>query len=108
MFTGHISRQLAAHIDSELAPHKAQQAELHMEQCGRCRAEREQVQFGMAVLEDLPLVEAPEAMWAPIAAALPESRSRQVPAVGQWRVVFTAIMVAALVGVAYWAVTRPS
>ena len=108
MFTRHISGQLAAHIDGELAPHKAQQAELHMEHCARCRAEREQVRFGMAILEELPLVEAPEGIWAPIEAALHESRSRQTPVFTQWRLVLAATLLVALIGVAYWAVTRPS
>jgi hypothetical protein len=108
MFTRHISEQIAAHLDGELAPRKAQQAELHLGQCARCRAEREQVRIGMAVLEDLPVVEAPEAMWASIAAALQQSRSRKAPAVGQWRLAFASAVVLAVIGVAYWAVTRPS
>ena len=108
MFTSHISRQLAAHIDGELAPRKAQQAELHMGQCERCRAEREQVRFGMAVLDDLPLVEAPESTWAPIDAAFQESRSRKMPLVGQWRMAFAATVVFVLIGAAYWLVTRQS
>ena len=108
MFTRHISRQLAAHIDGELAPHKAQQAELHMEQCTRCRAAREQVRLGVAALDDLRLVEAPEGMWASIEAAFQESRSRTTPVVGPWRLVIAATMVLVLIGAAYWAVTRPS
>lgn len=108
IFTRHISGQLAAHLDGELAPREARQAEIHLGQCARCREEREQVRFAMAVLEELPLVEAPEAMWAPIAAALQESRLRRTPVVGQWRVVFAAAVVLAVIGVAYWAVTRPA
>ena len=108
MFTSHISRQLAAHIDGELAPRKAQQAELHIGQCARCRAEYEQVRFGMAVLDDLPLVEAPESTWAPIDAALQGSRSRKTPPAGQWRVAFAATVVLVLIGAAYWLVTRQS
>jgi hypothetical protein len=62
----------------------------------------------MAVLEDLPMVAAPETVWASIEATLRASRSRRTPVVGQWRLVFAAAVVLALVGAAYWAVTRPS
>jgi hypothetical protein len=108
MFTSHISRQLAAYIDDELAPRKVQQAELHIGQCARCRAECDQLKFGMAVLEHLSLVEAPEGAWTSIEAAFQESRSRKTPVVDRWRVVFAATVVLALVGAAYWAVTRQS
>ena len=108
MFTSHISRQLAAYVDDELEPRKAQRAELHMGHCAHCRAECDQVKFGMAVLEHLSLFEAPEGEWASIEAAFQESRSRQAPVIDRWRMVFAATVVLALVGVAYWAVTRQS
>jgi predicted anti-sigma-YlaC factor YlaD len=108
MFTKHISRELAAYIDDELAPRKAQRAELHMGQCARCRAECDRVKFGMAVLEQVPLVEAPEAVWAAIEAAFLETRSRQAPVVDRWRLAFAATVMLGLIGAAYWAVTRQS
>ncbi len=108
MLTGHVSRQLAAYIDDELAPRNAQRAELHMEQCARCRAECDRVKFGMAVLEQVPLVEAPEAVWASIEAAFLETRSRQAPVVDRWRIAFAATVMVGLIGAAYWAVTRQS
>jgi ferric-dicitrate binding protein FerR (iron transport regulator) len=108
MFTRHFSQQLAAYIDGELVQRKAQQAELHVGQCARCRAECEQVRFGMAVLEHLPLVEAPEAIWASIEAALQENRSHKRATVGRWRLAFAATVVMALAGAAYWAVMHQS
>ena len=103
MFTRHISRQLAAYIDGELTPRKAQRAELHLGQCGQCRAECEQVRFGMAMVEHLPPAEAPEAIWASIEVALEVSRP-----VRQWRWAFAAALVLALAGVAYWRTAHPS
>ena len=103
MFTRHVSRQLAAYIDGELAQPKAQRAELHLGQCGQCRAECEQVRFGMAMVDHLPPVEAPEAIWASIEAALEVSRP-----VRQWRWAFAAALVLALAGVAYWRTAHPS
>jgi hypothetical protein len=108
MFTRHISEQLAAYVDGELASRETRQAELHLRQCARCQAEREQVRTGMAVLEDLPMVEAPEAMWASIEAAFQESRSRRTPVFVAWRWVFAVTVVLAVIVAAYWAVTRPT
>jgi hypothetical protein len=62
----------------------------------------------MAVLEELPLVEAPKRIWESVEAALEESASRGTPVVGQWRLAFASAVVLAVIGVAYWAVTRPS
>src|SRR5258707_7267391 len=97
MFTRNISRQLAAYIDGELAPPKTQQAERHLGHCGHCRAEYEQVRFGMAMVEHLTTVEAPEAIWASIETALEQKRP-----VRQLRCAFAATVVLALAGPAYW------
>ena len=96
MFSSHKSRQLAALIDGELAPQKARQVEMHATQCPRCRAERDQVSFGMEILEQLPLVEAPDAIWVSIEAALQEHRSPKTWAVRWRRLAFAASLVLAL------------
>jgi len=103
MFTKHFSGQLAPYIDGELVQRKAQQAELHVGRCARCRAECEQVKYGMAALEHLPLVGAPEGAWASIEAAFQQSRSRKTATTGRWRLAFAATVVLVLAGVAYWA-----
>jgi anti-sigma factor RsiW len=108
MFTRHVSRQLAAYIDGALAPRKAQQAELHMGRCAHCRAECEQVRFGMAIVEHLPSVEASEAIWASVEAAFYQNRSRKTSTGRQWRLAFAAIVVAAVVGAVYWRVAHQS
>jgi len=108
MFTRHISRQLAAHLDGQLAPPKAQQVELHLRQCPRCQAEQEQLKQGMAMVEQLPLVEAPEAIWSSIEAAFPGSRMNRPLAALRWRWAFVAsVVVLALAGAAYWRYARP-
>jgi predicted anti-sigma-YlaC factor YlaD len=108
MFTRHVSRQLAALIDGELAPQKAHQVESHATQCARCRAERDQVSFGMEILEQLPLVEAPDAIWVSIEAALEDQRSRKTWAIRWWRLAFAASLVLALAAGAYWTAARQS
>jgi anti-sigma factor RsiW len=107
MFARHVSRWLAGHIDGELAPRKAQQVELHLGQCADCRAECEQVRFGMATVEHLPSVEAPAVIWASIEAALQEHRSRRT-SVRPWRLAFAAIVVFAVAGAADWFVAHRS
>src|SRR5205085_4318760 len=106
MFTRHVSRQLAAVIEGQLTPQKAHEVEVHTAQCSRCRAEREQVSFGMKILEHLPLVEAPDAIWMSIEEVLQEHRSRKTWAIGWGRLAFAASLVLALVGAAYWSARR--
>jgi len=102
MFTRHVSRQLAAHIDGELSPQKAGNAARHIAQCADCRAEREQVKYGMDALDQLAPVAPPDAIWMSIEAALrrPESSVRE------WRLAFAASAILILSGAAYWAVTH--
>jgi len=60
--------------------------------------DREEVK---SVLEHLPLVQAPDAIWTSIEAALDEHRS---PARRQWQWGFAAVAVSALLVVGYWTV----
>jgi anti-sigma factor RsiW len=107
MFTRHISRQLAAHLDGQLAQPGAQQAEMHLRQCPSCRAECEQVRRGMQFVEHLTPVEAPDAIWSSIEAALQENRSSPTPAVPRWRWAFAVTVMLALAGAAYWRFAQP-
>jgi predicted anti-sigma-YlaC factor YlaD len=102
MFTRHVSRRIAAHLDGQLAQPMAQQAERHLRQCPQCRAEYEQVRRGMAFVEHLPSVEAPETIWTSIEAAFRENRLRQRPAVFRLRWAFAATVILALAGAAFW------
>jgi len=102
MFTRHVSRKLAAYVDGQLAQSKAQQTEIHLRKCPDCRAECEQIKWGMAIVEHLPSAEAPEAIWSSIEAALQENRSRLTPAVPRWRLAFALAAALALASAAYW------
>ncbi|HEV3334360.1 MAG TPA: zf-HC2 domain-containing protein [Bryobacteraceae bacterium] len=106
MFTRHVSRQLAAHLDGQLAPSKARQVELHLQQCPRCRAERDEISRGMAMAEHLPSVEAPAAIWSSLERAFPGNPSRQVSAPPRWRWAFAAALMVVLAGSAYWRFVR--
>jgi hypothetical protein len=103
MFTRHISGRLAAHLDGQLAQAEARQVEFHLAQCARCREECEQVRLGMAIV--LPTVQAPDAIWSSIEAALREDRT---PAVPWWRWALAAAVGLVMAGGAYWQYVRPS
>jgi hypothetical protein len=61
----------------------------------------------MEVLEHLPSVEAPEAIWASIEPAFQENPLRQRPAVLRLRWAFAATVMLALAGAAYWRLSHP-
>jgi anti-sigma factor RsiW len=107
MFSRHVSRQLAAHLDGQLTQSEAQQVELHLRQCPLCQADHEQMRKGMAMVEHLPLVEAPEAIWSSIEAAFQENQSRQAPVAFRWRWASATVVLVVLAGAAYWRLTHP-
>src|SRR2546425_626291 len=106
MFRRHVSRQLAAHIHGELASRKAQRVELHLARCERCRAEREQVRFGTALLDHLPAAQAPDSIWISIQAALSQYRPRQPQSLYRRRLAFAALAVLLVGGAMYWSMAQ--
>jgi predicted anti-sigma-YlaC factor YlaD len=108
MWTRHVSGKLAADADSELTPRAAQQVELHLGQCTRCRSERDAVRSGIAMMEHLPSVAAPDAIWAAIEAQLPDSRHARRSADRSWRLALAAAVLVALAGAAIWRIAQPS
>lgn len=106
MFSRHVSRQLAAQVDGELTSREAQRVELHVAQCERCRVEREQVRFGMSLLDHLPTAQAPDAIWTSIEAAFPQHRPHRPPSLYRWRLALAALAVVAVAGGTYWSVAH--
>ena len=103
ILTRHPSRELAAYIDRQLRENRARRTESHVSECERCQSECEQIRLGMAALESLPLVEAPEGMWRAIERQLQERPARQ-PRL-RWALVAA---LAVVIGLAYWGVMRRS
>jgi hypothetical protein len=106
MFTRHISRQLAAHLDGELSSQKAAQAVRHAAQCADCQAELEQVKYAMDALDRLEPIEPPDAIWTSIEAALQQRYPPDRSTARQWRLAFAAGVILTLAGAAYWTLTR--
>jgi predicted anti-sigma-YlaC factor YlaD len=103
MILGHPSRELAAYIDRQLPESRAGRIESHVAECTRCRNECEQIRLGMAAVENLPMVEAPDAIWMAI-----ERQLQARPALEAWRRWALAATLAVVIGLAYWSVTRRS
>jgi anti-sigma factor RsiW len=106
MFNRHVSHQLAAYIDGELATEAAQRVELHLAQCESCRNEREQVRFGMMALEHRPTAEAPSAIWNSIAELIAERRFPSSHSSERWRLASAAVAISVVVSAASWLVSR--
>ena len=108
MFTRHISGQLAGYLDGQLSGTKARQTDLHLQRCEQCRAECQQIKRGMAIVEQLPVVEAPAALWSSIEAAYLGSRSSETPVFHRWRWALAAAVLLALAGGAFWRLAHPA
>ncbi|HUE23722.1 MAG TPA: FecR domain-containing protein [Bryobacteraceae bacterium] len=60
------------------------------------------------MIEHLPPVAAPEAIWSSIEAALEAGEPRQTQPVPRWRWALAAAVILALAGAAYWRIAQPS
>ena len=117
MFERHLSGNLAALLDGQLAASEAARAEAHLAGCGRCRSARQRFQFSASMLEQLPVVEAPASVWKAIERELPGLKPNPVLATGRWPMsaalrpspallaLAATLLLAAAVGV-IWQLTR--
>ena len=104
ILTRHPSRELAAYIDGQVPESRAGRIEGHVAGCARCRGECEEIKLGMAALENLPLVEAPDAIWTAIARQLKVRPARE-----PWRRwALAAALAVAVIALAYWGAARRS
>ncbi len=104
----HPSRKLGAYIDGQLAEDRARGMELHLAGCERCQAECEEIRLGIAALESLPLVEAPEGLWKSIELGLEARQEREPWRLGWRRAAFATALALAIIGVTYWGVAHRS
>jgi anti-sigma factor RsiW len=98
---GHVSRDLLAFRQNELSPARAARVAAHLRRCAACRAELEEVDFGIRLAERLPLAPAPDGMWPSIAGALaPGTKVSGRPRI--WRLAFAAVALLAVAASAAW------
>jgi anti-sigma factor RsiW len=107
MWTRHVSGKLAAYADGELTPRAAQKVELHLGHCMRCRSQQAEIRSGIAMMERLPSIEAPAAIWTAIEANLADRRQTAMPAEHPWRLAFAGAALLAVAAVAIWRVAQP-
>jgi hypothetical protein len=76
MFKGHVTKQLSAYCNGELADDQIEKVRVHLLACSRCQKEYEEIKFGVNLASQLPLASAPQELWGEIEAILDE-RSRK-------------------------------
>jgi hypothetical protein len=104
ILTRHPSRDLAAYIDRQLSETRTGRIERHVAKCTRCGNECDQIRLGMAALENLPMVEAPDAIWTAV-----ERQLQRRPARELWRRwALAAVLAVVAIALAYWGVARRS
>jgi hypothetical protein len=106
MLTRHVSRHLAAYLDSRLSPSTARRVERHLQTCAKCQGERDQIAQAMTAIEHLPLAEAPAGVWSAI-----ENRLREAPAAApalHWRWAWAGVALVLVSAAAYWRFAPPS
>jgi len=125
MFKQHVGKELSAYCHGELGPEDSRRVAAHLESCGRCRKEYEEVRLGVFLAGHLSPETAPAAMWGEIERLLdgqaagarsanvgwwPESLRFAFPLSGYPLAALTAALVLAL-GLGawyYWRLSKPA
>ena len=66
MFSKHVKSELSAYCQGELSETRSRAVAEHVMRCTQCRAQLEEIKFGIKLAEQLPRVAAPEQMWSEI------------------------------------------
>jgi hypothetical protein len=96
-----MTHRLAGFLDGELPLAERKRVEEHLAVCGLCRTECEQVRVAMSMLNQLPPVQAPDAIWKAIEAAFPQ-QGRTVSLFWRWLPAYAALAIVGVAGSAYW------
>jgi hypothetical protein len=95
MFSKHVSNDLSAYCHGELAAEEARRVGEHVMACARCRAELDEIKFGVKLAEQLPQYAAPETMWPELERL--RSYESAKPSFQLWRPQFVAIAAVLLI-----------
>ncbi len=75
MFSGHVHKQISAYLHGELPAEEARRVAEHLRDCGRCRSEFEEIEFGAQLASQLQRERAPESLWAELESAISSQRT---------------------------------
>lgn len=84
----HLGELLSAHLDGELSMDEARLVAGHLEVCGACRAEFDDLATARAAVRSLPSLEFPKTVAAPIQPTVALSRWDSL---GRWAAVVVAV-----------------
>ncbi|HSK64348.1 MAG TPA: FecR domain-containing protein [Pyrinomonadaceae bacterium] len=104
MFSKHVTKDISAYCHGELPPEVSRQFAEHVMSCAKCRRELEEIKQGIKLAEQLPRLEATEALWEGIEARLGEEHPVTASS-RSWRLrvaaVAAVVVIAGVVGVWY-------
>jgi predicted anti-sigma-YlaC factor YlaD len=106
MFSRHVSSQLAAYIDGALGPEEARRIEMHLASCEQCQQERNLTESGMAMVNHLPSVQAPDSIWMAIEAAISEPRPKRRQPGWRWQLALAMLAILSAAGAVLWSLYR--
>jgi anti-sigma factor RsiW len=96
MNSSHVSDDLAALLEGQLASDKAARVRGHIAGCERCSADLDEVTFGLTMVRRLPVVAAPPDLWRSIEAALSEPTPSRALRITGWRLAWAAALLVAI------------
>ena len=104
MFSRHVTRDISAYCQGELPAEESRQFAEHIISCAKCRREFEEIKLGIRLAEQLPLVGAPDSLWAGVKAAVGSERKSSVTVNRWWqgRVAAVAAVLLVVGGLGTW------
>ena len=78
MFSNHVTEHLSSYFHGELSDGESRRVAEHLIGCAQCRVEYEEVKLGVKLAEQLPIVSAPETIWAGIETSFTQERGANV------------------------------
>ena len=63
MFSKHVTKELSAYCNGEVASEQSRQIAEHLIGCNRCRTQFEEIKLGVKLAERLPQFSAPDSLW---------------------------------------------
>jgi hypothetical protein len=76
MFTRHVTEHLSAYDHGELSTDERLLVESHLRECAKCRADYDEVHFGVGLASQLSLSSAPDSLWNEIHSATTNRQQR--------------------------------